>query len=224
MPVWPPKGQWEQKKTFPRLFHKAAIMPRPLILASGSEIRLTLLRNAGLEVSAMRPRVDEEMIKVSLLAEGASPRDLADALAEMKARKVAEKNPEALVLGCDQVLAFEGEVWGKPESPEQALEQLTRLRGQKHKLLSAVVLYDKAEPVWRHVETATLMMRDFSPEWLAGYVTRNWEEIRHCAGGYQLESEGIRLFSAVEGDYFTILGLPLLPVLLYLGQRGFIET
>lgn len=199
-------------------------MPRPLILASGSETRLALLRGAGLDVTAILPRVDEQSVKQSLMAEGASARDLADTLAEMKARKVAERQPDALVLGCDQVLDFDGQVWGKPETPEQARDQLRAMRGREHRLLSALVLYDKAAPIWRHVDTACLTMRDFSDDWLDGYVARNWDQIRHCAGGYQLESEGIRLFSAVQGDYFGILGLPLLPLLSYLGQRGFIAT
>lgn len=199
-------------------------MLRPLILASGSETRLALLRGAGLDVTAILPRVDEESVKQSLMAEGASPRDLADTLAEMKARKVAERHPEALVLGCDQVLDFDGQVWGKPESPELARDQLRAMRGQEHQLLSALVLYDKTQPIWRHVDVARLTMRDFSDDWLDGYIARNWDQIRHCAGGYQLESEGIRLFSAVQGDYFGILGLPLLPLLSYLGQRGFIAT
>ena len=199
-------------------------MIKPLILASSSETRLRLLRAAGLDVTSQNPRVDEVVIRSSLEADLASPRDIADALAEMKARKIADRNADALVLGCDQVLEFQGKVWGKPESPEQALGQLMALRGQAHKLLSAVVLYDLGEPVWRFVGEVRLTMRPVTDDWLTAYVSRNWASIRHSVGGYKLEEEGIRLFSAIEGDYFTILGLPLLPLLGYLGERGFIAT
>jgi septum formation protein len=196
----------------------------PLILASGSAIRLRLLQAAGLAVEARPVRVDEEAIRLALAAEGARPRDVADTLAEMKARKVAERFPEALVLGCDQVLAFRGEVWGKPETPDAARQQLLRLRGATHGLLSAAVLYHEARPVWRHVGEVRLTMRAFSDAWLEDYLSRNWASIRESVGGYKLEEEGVRLFSAVEGDYFTVLGLPLLPLLCHLGDRGAIPA
>lgn len=199
-------------------------MPRPLILASGSEIRLQLLRNAGLDVTAQVARIDEAMIRAGLEAEAANPRDIADALAEMKAARVAARAPEALVLGCDQVLEFRHRVWGKPETRDEARAQLTALRGQTHKLLSALVLYDAGEPVWRHVGEARLSMRPFSDAFLDGYLDRNWPSVGRSVGGYKLEEEGIRLFERIEGDHFTILGLPLLPFLTYLGTRGFIET
>ncbi|MDZ4312268.1 MAG: Maf family nucleotide pyrophosphatase [Cypionkella sp.] len=199
-------------------------MPRPLLLASASPIRLQLLRNAGLEVTAQPARIDEDLIRQSLQADAATPRDIADALAEMKARKLAEKNPDALVLGCDQILAFRGQVFGKPETREEARAQLTGFRGQTHQLISALVLYDGGKPIWRHMSEAKLTMRDLSDSYLDDYITRNWHALRHAVGGYKLEEEGIRLFSAIEGDYFTILGLPLLPLIGYLGTRGFIST
>ena len=194
-------------------------MTRPLILASSSETRLRLLRAAGITVTQTNPRIDEPAIRAALEAEAASPRDIADALAEMKARKVSDRHASDLVLGCDQVLDFQGKVWGKPGTPAEALAQLMAFRGQSHRLLSAVVLYDAGKPVWRHIGDVNLTMRVMSDDWLAAYVGRNWESIRHSVGGYKLEEEGIRLFSAIEGDYFTILGLPLLG---YLGERGFI--
>jgi septum formation protein len=199
-------------------------MIRPLLLASSSQIRLQLLQGAGLDVSASAARIDEESITASLLAEDAKPREIADALAEMKARKLAEKNPEALVLGCDQVLAFKGRIYGKPDTPNAALEQVRLFRGETHQLLSAVVLYDEGKPIWRHVAEARLTMRPLSDAYLESYIDRNWNSIRHSVGGYKLEEEGVRLFSAIEGDYFTILGLPLLPLISYLGTRGFIAT
>ncbi|EEW24889.1 Maf family protein [Rhodobacter ferrooxidans] len=199
-------------------------MQTPLILASGSATRLQLLRAAGLSVTAQTPRIDEESLRASLEAEGATPRDIADTLAEMKARKVATNLPSALVLGCDQVLAYQGKAWGKAETPEIARNQLRTLRGQTHHLLSAIVMFEAGKPIWRHLGEARLTMRDFSDTWLDDYLARNWDSIRHSVGGYLLEAEGIRLFNAVEGDYFTVLGLPLLPLLGYLGTRGFIAT
>lgn len=195
-----------------------------LLLASASEIRLRLLRAAGLEVEAMPARVDEETAKAALLAEGARPRDIADTLAELKARKVAEKHPESLVLGCDQVLELGREILSKPATPDQAQAQLRQLAGQTHKLLSAAVLYHEGQPVWRHVAEVRLTMRPLSEAYLQDYVARNWESIRHAVGAYKLEEEGARLFSAISGDYFTVLGLPLLPLLGYLGDRGLIAS
>jgi septum formation protein len=142
----------------------------------------------------------------------------------MKARKIAEKTPGAIVIGCDQVLGFKGRAHGKSASLAEARQQLMAMRGQAHSLLSAVVLYYEGKPQWRHIGEAKLTMRNFSESWLDGYLNRNWATLRHSAGGYLLEEEGVRLFSAVEGDYFTILGLPLLPLLGYLGDRGFIQT
>ena len=183
-----------------------------------------MLRAAGLDPTPIAPRVDEATIRDALVAEGAAPRDIADALAEMKARKVAEKHPTALVLGCDQVLALDRETFAKPDSPDDARNQLRSLRGKTHKLLSAAVVYENAEPVWRHVSEARLTMHQFSDAYLDDYVTRNWESIRHSVGGYKVEEEGVRLFSAFTGDHFTILGLPLLPLLAWMGNRGMIAT
>ena len=195
-----------------------------LVLASTSEIRAALLRNSGVEVQVMPARVDEEAIRAALEAEGARPRDVADTLAEMKARKVGDKMPEALVLGCDQVLDLSGAVLSKPESAEEACAQLRAMRGKAHKLLSAAVLYEAGKPVWRHVGEVRLTMRAVSDSYLDDYVARNWSSIRHAVGAYKLEEEGVRLFSRIDGDYFTVLGLPLMELLGYLGQRGFIAS
>lgn len=193
-----------------------------MILASTSPTRLQMLRAAGLNPTAIAPRVDEATIRDALVAEGASPRDIADALAEMKARKVADKHPTSLILGCDQVLSLDRETFAKPETPDDARAQLRQLRGKTHKLLSAAVLYENAEPVWRHVAEARLTMHDISDAYLDDYVQRSWDSIRHSVGCYKVEEEGVRLFSAITGDHFTILGLPLLPLLAYLGNRGMI--
>ena len=196
----------------------------PLLLASTSAIRLSLLQNAGLSVTAHPARIDEDAIRASLQADKAKPRDIADMLAELKARKLADKNPTALVLGCDQILACGDEIFTKPASSDNASQQLQTLRNQSHHLYSAIVLYHEAKPVWRHISTAKLTMRPFTDAFLDDYLTRNWPAIQHSVGAYLLESEGIRLFSAIEGDYFAILGLPMLPLLNYLTLRGFIPS
>lgn len=193
-----------------------------LILASASTIRRQMLANAGLSVDALPARVDEDAIRAALDKEGATSRDVADTLAEIKARKLAERYPDAVVIGSDQLLDLDGEIWAKPENPDAARAQLQRLRGRTHRLITAVVLYEAGKPVWRHVGEARLTMRSFSDAFLEDYIARNWDDIRHCVGAYQFEREGVRLFKVVEGDYFTILGLPLLPLLTYLSQRGFI--
>ncbi len=199
-------------------------MPRPLILASGSTIRANLLRQAGLDFDVVKPRVDEEMLRDTLLAEGTSPRDIADALAEMKALRVSEKHPEALVIGCDQILDLKGHILSKPATRADAEVQLLQLRGEKHSLLSAIVIADAGKPIWRHIGQVRLFTRDFSDDWLQGYLDRNWPDIADSVGGYKLEKEGVRLFSRIDGDYFTVLGLPLLDLLSYLALRGEITT
>lgn len=196
----------------------------PLLLASQSGIRLTLLRNAGVPVEPHPSRIDEEALRAALAAEDATPRDIADALAEAKALKLAQRHPTALVLGCDQILALGPRIFAKPASREEARQHLQDLAGHTHQLLSALVLYHNTEPIWRHVGVARLTMREASSAYLDAYLDRNWPDIAQSVGCYQLESEGIRLFSAIEGDYFTILGLPLLPLLTYLSLRGFIPS
>ncbi|KAF0676316.1 Maf family protein [Profundibacterium mesophilum] len=199
-------------------------MSRPIILASASESRRQLLANAGVPFEAVRPMVDEDAIKAALQAEGALPRDIADALAEAKARKVSAKHPGALVLGCDQVLEHRGDTLSKPGSPDAARAQITRLSGDRHSLLSAIVAYEDGAPVWRHVGVVRLSMRTLGAPYIDDYVARNFESIRHSVGGYKLEEEGARLFTQIDGDYFTVLGLPMLPLLSWLILRGILPA
>jgi septum formation protein len=198
-------------------------MSVPLILASGSSIRAQLLQQAAVDFTVQVARVDEESVKRALLAEEAPPRDIADALAELKARKISDKNPGAMVLGCDQVLDFEGRLLSKPESAEDALAQLLEMRGKRHMLLSAAVIYRDGQPIWRHVGQVRLRMKMSSDAYLKGYVARNWDSIRHAVGAYKLEEEGVRLFSTIDGDYFNVLGMPLMELLNYLALQGVIE-
>ncbi len=195
-------------------------MSSPIILASMSEIRQQMLSNAGLIFTVEPAKIDEDTIMRSLQAEGARPIDIADALAEFKARKISDKHPGSLVIGCDQVLQCDQQIFAKASSVEEAKEHLKILRGKKHKLLSAVVIYEGGEPKWRHVGQVSLTMRAFSDAFMEDYLKRNWESIQHAVGCYKLEEEGVRLFSRVEGDYFTVLGLPLLDLLSYLTLRG----
>lgn len=207
----------------PSVTLKLIHMTKPIILASGSDVRRQLLANAGVSFTVETARVDEESITASLLAEAAKPRDIADTLAEYKARKVAAKHPEALVIGCDQVLAAQDGLLSKPSSRDDAKQQISLLKSQTHRLFSAAVIFEDSKPVWRAVKEAKLTMRDFSDAYLDGYIERNWEQIKYCVGGYQLEAEGARLFTQITGDYFTVLGLPLMDILNYLSMKGVID-
>lgn len=195
-----------------------------IILASASPIRAALLRGAGLALETRPARIDEDAARAGLEAEGASPRDIADALAEMKALKVSDRAPGALVIGCDQVLEHEGRALAKAPDPETAAAQLRALRGGTHRLLSAAVIAENGRPVWRHVGVVRLHMRALSDGYLDSYLSRNWDSVREAVGCYKLEEEGVRLFSRIEGQYFHVLGLPLMEILDHLILRGAIES
>lgn len=191
-----------------------------LILASASPIRAALLHNAGLEIEQIPARIDEEMLRQALQAEDASPREIADALAEHKALRVAGRHGKGLVLGCDQVLDLDGRVLAKPADRTEARQRLLLLRGRTHLLHSAAVLYADGAPIWRHVSRAALTMRAFSDSFLEDYLAAAGEDATQTVGGYAVESLGIRLFERIDGDYFGILGLPLLELLNFLSGRG----
>lgn len=195
-----------------------------LILASSSPIRRALLDRAGVLHEAVPARLDEEALRAALEAEGTPPRDMADALAEAKAQKVAAKHPGVLVLGCDQVLEFDGRAYGKAADRAEAAALLSAMSGRTHRLHAAAVISEDGRPVWRHVGTVGLTMRNLSPAFLASYLDRNWSRVADCVGAYRIEEEGVRLFARIDGGYFDVLGLPLLEVLGYLALRGVVEA
>lgn len=195
-------------------------MTKPIILASSSKVRAEMLSQAGLSFETVPARIDETAIKNSLTAENAKPNDIADALAEYKALKVALKNPDALVIGSDQLLVCEGAVFDKAETVTGAIDHLKQLRGKPHTLLSAAVIFEDGKPVWRTVGRAQLFMRELSDGFIETYAEKHGNSLCSSVGCYFLESDGVTLFNRIQGDYFTVLGFPLLDVLNFLRTRG----
>lgn len=178
-----------------------------------------MLEAAGLTFTVEQPRVDEEVEKARLRTAGASPSEQAPALAEAKALSVSRVSA-GLVIGADQMLAVDGDVLDKPKSIAEARTHLERLRGRPHELITAAVITQGDEILWRCVETPRLTMRAFSDAFLDDYLQRAGESALSSVGAYQLEGLGAQLFERVEGDYFSVLGLPLLPLLSFLREQG----
>lgn len=195
-----------------------------LVLASKSPSRAALLAGAGLDFDTEPSLVDERAVEEPLLAAGEGPGAIALHLAEAKALDVAGRRPNDLVLGCDQTLGLDAERFVKPASVAEAREHLLRLRGRPHELHSALVLARGATVLWRHVSVARLTMRPLSDAFLDRYLAAVAAEVTSTVGCYRLEGPGITLFEAIEGDYFTILGLPLLPLLAELRDLGVIDA
>lgn len=190
-----------------------------LILASQSASRRAMLDAAGVSYRAIPARVDEDAVKSAMLGEGQSPRAIADALAELKAIKISQMEPQALVLGSDSVISVEETLFDKPVSKEDAADHLRRFSGQAMTLHSAAVIAEGGKPVWRHVEKAVLHVRTLSEAFIAEYLDEEWPAISACVGCFRIEGPGVQLFSRIQGDHFTVLGMPLLPVLGYLRDR-----
>ena len=198
-------------------------MKQELILASSSASRQMLMRNAGLTFSAIPAAIDERALDEQLERDGASPEEVALELARAKALAVSALHPQALVLGCDQTMALGTRVYHKPKTMAEAATHLLSLSGKIHRLNSAAALVQKGEVVWQTVSCAELAVRTLSDEFVSRHLQRVGEKALSSVGAYQLEGEGIQLFNSIEGDYFTILGLPLLPLLAKLRDMDVID-
>lgn len=205
----------------PRLVARTAPV---VILASTSATRMKLLAEAGVTAQSVPPEVDERPVKTRLASNRARAEKVATELAELKAVAVSKLHPEALVIGADQVLDCDGKLFDKPTGLDGAKRQLKELRGKRHRLISAVATAMKGEVVWSHAESATLSMRVFSDTFLDAYLALAGESVVGSVGAYQLEALGAQLFTKVEGDFFTVLGLPLLPLLDQLRRAGAIPS
>lgn len=195
-----------------------------IVLASQSASRRAMLDAAGVAYEARPAHVDEAGVKAALLAEGQSPRAVADALAELKALKIARSDASALVIGSDSVVAVNGRLYDKPESREDAARHLSEFSGQEMHLISAVVAAEAGRAVWRHVEEARLSVRTLSAAFIDDYLDREWPAIAGCVGCFRIEAIGVQLFSRIRGDHFTIYGMPLLPLLGYLRTRNLLPS
>ncbi|QCM11312.1 Maf-like protein [Agrobacterium tumefaciens] len=198
-------------------------MKQELILASSSASRQMLMRNAGLTFSAIPADINERALDEELERNGARPEEVALELARAKALAVSELHPEALVLGCDQTMALGTRVYHKPKTMAEAEAHLLSLSGKVHRLNSAAVLVRGEEVIWQTVSSAELSVRKLSVEFISRHLQRVGEKALSSVGAYQLEGEGIQLFTSIKGDYFTILGLPLLPLLSKLRDMDVID-
>lgn len=192
----------------------------PLILASRSRIRRTLMENAGLQFTVEPADVDESGMKRSGRGEGLSAGQMSELLAEVKARRVASRGPGALVVGVDQILEFDSTWYEKAETVEEARERLWSLRGRQHALVASIVVMKEQHRIWHVTEEVVLTMREFSVAFLDQYIKQAGSELTESVGCYAFEGLGVQLFTSVQGNYFTLLGLPLLPLLGFLRQRG----
>jgi septum formation protein len=183
-----------------------------------------MLEAAGVPFEAVEAELDEAAAKGGLAAAGFDPRGIAEELAQLKALSV-DAPQDALVLGSDQTLELDdGAMLNKPESREDALEQLARLGGRTHLLHSAAVFAESGESVWWHCETVELTMRRLGRSFLEDYLDREYEKVRWSVGGYRIEGLGAQLFERIEGSHFAVLGMPLLPLLGYLRERGLLKS
>ncbi|MFT4161505.1 Maf-like protein [Shinella sp.] len=199
-------------------------MTPPLILASQSPFRRMLMENAGLAFEARAAEIDERAAEAALAARNPTPPDIAEALAIEKAKDVAGRNPGALVIGSDQTLSLEGRVFHKPVDMAEAKSHLMSMSGRTHALNCGIALVRDGETLWTHVSIARLTMRPLSEGFIDRHLARVSTRVLASVGAYQLEGEGVQLFERIDGDYFTILGLPLLPLLAKLRDLGAIDA
>jgi len=200
-----------------------AAEPR-LVLASASAARKILLERAGLRFEALPARIDEAEVKRSAQAGGASAQETALLLADLKSQRLARRMPEALVIGCDQLLVCHDRWFDKPVDLAEARAHLLALRGRSHTLVTAVLCRRGGQRLWHHVAEPVLTMRSFSDEFLDAYIAAEGESLTATVGAYRLEGRGAHLFDAVRGDHESVLGLPLLPLLGFLRQHGVLKT
>lgn len=198
-------------------------MVERIVLASGSRFRKAMLEAAGVDIDVMPAEIDERTVETTLDGTGASPEDVAQVLAEAKALDVSERQPGRLVLGCDQTLSLGEELFHKPADMEAARRHLLKLSGKTHQLNSAAVLARNGETIWRHVGVARLTMRHLEPAFIGRHLAKVGPVVLNSVGAYQVEGEGIQLFEKIEGDHFTIVGLPLMPLLKELRELGAID-
>jgi septum formation protein len=199
-------------------------MAGELILASSSSVRARLLKEAGLEFRVDPARIDEDAIKQSMLETGAKPRDIADALAELKALRISNRCGEAFVLGVDQILVLEDVLFNKPRDRAEARAHLEELSGKQHALVTAAVIARAGASIWRRVDIVKMTMRPLSESFITDYLERAGDDVLESVGCYRLEGLGVQLFQKIEGDYFTILGLPLLAILDFLRLHQVVPT
>lgn len=197
--------------------------PAPVVLASASPARAALLSGAGVSFIIDKAAIDEAAVKKSLRADDAPAALVAETLAELKAKRVSSRHPGALVIGADQILECGGEWFDKPADMDHGRAHLRALRGKAHALISAVCVVRDGQRIWHGIDSARLVMRSFSDEFLDSYLTEAGSSVLDSVGAYRLEDRGAQLFARIDGDYFTILGLPLLELLEYLRNQGVLK-
>ena len=182
-----------------------------------------MLTNAGLDISAEPAQIDERLVETPLLKSDLEPGDIAQVLAEAKAQDVSSRNPDTLIIGCDQTLSLDGKIFHKPKDMKQARQHLLSFSGKTHQLNSGITIVLNSNTLWRHVSVADMTMRSLKPAFIGQYLAKAGDRVLKSVGAYQIEGVGIQLFDRVDGDYFTIVGLPLLPLLNELRNLGAID-
>ena len=198
-------------------------MNKKIILASGSKIRQKILSSAGVTFLSDPANIDENTIKVSLDKNKNSHEQIAQTLSDFKGLNRINIWPNDLIISCDQILSFNGEIFSKPKNKEIAMDQIKKLRGSKHLLITASTIIEDSEIIWRDVSKAEMFMRELSDNQVFNYIEKIGIECTKSVGGYMIENEGIKLFNKINGDYFTILGIPLTKIINFLFEKDFLN-